>query len=340
MSPNGGFPVQDKFTRTKYILRKRTIAVRNQLHSLNQQGCNQLNTASNNTRNHFSVVRHRAHDRFGVARDRARYQFDLACERFKPALAGNGRRMLLAVVLLLGLALGVVTTGAALPDSDSAPAAAPAAARANTPIDETALLEHRSETDRADRAARSGTVPPPVANGESADQAIGEDAEQARATGPEESSEPEATESNSEETASEEAQQRDWVHPMSDSRTTSCWGPRWGTFHAGVDLAAPEGTPIHAVGAGTVTHAGWVFPGYGISVVIHHPNGYQTHYAHASEATVSAGDQVTPGQVIALEGSTGDSTGPHLHFEVHQGMWNRLDPAPWLADRGVHINGC
>jgi murein DD-endopeptidase MepM/ murein hydrolase activator NlpD len=107
-----------------------------------------------------------------------------------------------------------------------------------------------------------------------------------------------------------------------------------------MDLAAPHGTPIRAVGAGTVTQAGWVFGGYGISVVIDHGNSLYTHYGHASQATVSPGQQVTAGQTIALEGSTGDSTGPHLHFEVHQGWWNQIEPAGWLRDHGVDIGGC
>lgn len=136
------------------------------------------------------------------------------------------------------------------------------------------------------------------------------------------------------------AEKPDWVHPMPGAATTSCFGPRWGVMHAGVDLAAPPGTPILAVGDGVVTHAGWVFSGYGISVVVEHPDGYYTHYAHASEAKVSPGDRVEAGDVIALEGSTGDSTGPHLHFEVHKGMWNQVEPTEWLSNRGVHIGGC
>ena len=137
------------------------------------------------------------------------------------------------------------------------------------------------------------------------------------------------------------AEKPDWVHPMPGAATTSCFGQRWGVLHAGVDLASPPGTPIQAVGDGTVTHAGWVFPGYGISVMIDHHNGYYTHYAHASEAKVSPGDRVSAGDVIALEGSTGNSTGPHLHFEVHKdGLWNQVEPVQWLANRDVHIPGC
>lgn len=128
-----------------------------------------------------------------------------------------------------------------------------------------------------------------------------------------------------------------WVIPMKGATVTSCFGQRWGVLHAGIDFALPSGTPIHAVGAGTVFSAGWAYSGYGISVVVDHGNGYLTHYAHMSQAKVSVGDTVKPGDILGLEGSTGDSTGPHLHFEVHKGMWNQINPAGWLADRGINV---
>jgi len=109
--------------------------------------------------------------------------------------------------------------------------------------------------------------------------------------------------------------------------------------HQGIDFAGPNGTPIRSTGAGTVIAAGWVYSGYGISVVVDHGNGFLSHYAHAQKTLVGVGQTVTPGQPIAIEGSTGDSTGPHLHFEIHKGLWNQVDPAPWLRARGVPI-GC
>ncbi|MCX4470066.1 M23 family metallopeptidase [Micromonospora sp. NBC_01655] len=129
-----------------------------------------------------------------------------------------------------------------------------------------------------------------------------------------------------------------WVIPMAGAQITSCYGQRWGTLHAGIDFALPAGTPIHAAAAGTVVKAGDVGDGYGISVFVDHGNGYLTHYAHQSRTAVSVGDRVKAGQVIGYEGSTGDSTGPHLHFEVHQGqMWNQVDPAPFLRARGIDV---
>ncbi|MGC4755220.1 M23 family metallopeptidase [Micromonospora trifolii] len=130
-----------------------------------------------------------------------------------------------------------------------------------------------------------------------------------------------------------------WVDPMPGAAVTSCYGQRWGTLHAGIDLALPSGTPIHAAAAGTVTQAGDASDGYGNSVFIDHGNGYLTHYAHQSRIAVTVGQKVKAGQVIGYEGATGDATGPHLHFEVHQGMWNQIDPAPFMRTRGVDL-GC
>ncbi|MEV4717969.1 M23 family metallopeptidase [Micromonospora noduli] len=130
-----------------------------------------------------------------------------------------------------------------------------------------------------------------------------------------------------------------WVDPMPGAAVTSCYGQRWGTLHAGIDLALPSGTPIHAAAAGTVTQAGDASDGYGNSVFIDHGNGYLTHYAHQSRIAVTVGQKVKAGQIIGYEGATGDATGPHLHFEVHQGMWNQIDPAPFMRAHGVDL-GC
>ncbi|SCL40991.1 Murein DD-endopeptidase MepM and murein hydrolase activator NlpD, contain LysM domain [Micromonospora pallida] len=130
-----------------------------------------------------------------------------------------------------------------------------------------------------------------------------------------------------------------WVNPMPNAPVTSCYGQRWGTLHAGIDLALPSGTPVRAAAAGTVVKAGDVGDGYGISIFVDHGNGYLTQYAHLSATVVSVGAKVSAGTTIGKEGSTGDSTGPHLHFEVHQGMWNQIDPAPFMRARGVDL-GC
>ena len=108
------------------------------------------------------------------------------------------------------------------------------------------------------------------------------------------------------------------VHPLSGS-------PR---LHAGIDLGAPTGTPIRAAAGGTVVVAG-VMGGYGTTVDIRHADGTTTRYAHQSRVLVRSGQQVAAGQVIGLVGSTGASTGPHLHFEVRTPA-GPVDPRSWL----------
>ena len=103
---------------------------------------------------------------------------------------------------------------------------------------------------------------------------------------------------------------------------TSGVGPRWGTNHNGIDISSGNayGSPIVAADGGTVivaVHSGWG-GGYGLHVMIDHGNGYTTVYGHASSVLVNEGDKVSQGQTIAYIGSTGDSTGPHLHFEIRQ----------------------
>ncbi len=100
-----------------------------------------------------------------------------------------------------------------------------------------------------------------------------------------------------------------------DGVVVSGFGMRWGRMHEGIDIAASTGTSIRAAAAGTVIHAGWL-GGYGNLVVVDHGNGLATAYAHASSILVGVGQQVSQGETVSLVGSTGNSSGPHLHFEV------------------------
>jgi murein DD-endopeptidase MepM/ murein hydrolase activator NlpD len=108
---------------------------------------------------------------------------------------------------------------------------------------------------------------------------------------------------------------------------TSGFGWRWGRMHEGIDIAAPSGTPIRAAAAGTVIYAGWM-GGYGNLVIIDHGNGLATAYGHQSAIYVGGGS-VSQGTVIGAVGSTGNSTGPHLHFEVRVNG-SPVDPMGYL----------
>jgi murein DD-endopeptidase MepM/ murein hydrolase activator NlpD len=109
---------------------------------------------------------------------------------------------------------------------------------------------------------------------------------------------------------------------------TSGFGSRWGRMHEGIDIAVGQGTPVHAAAAGTVIYAGWM-EGYGNLVVIDHGNGLSTAYGHNSALASSIGQTVSAGQVIAYSGSTGHSTGPHVHFEVRVNG-SPVDPLGYL----------
>jgi murein DD-endopeptidase MepM/ murein hydrolase activator NlpD len=97
---------------------------------------------------------------------------------------------------------------------------------------------------------------------------------------------------------------------------TSGYGWRWGRMHEGIDIGAPQGSPVLAVATGTVEFAGWTEGGYGNLIEIRHADGSLTRYAHLSRILIQVGAAVTQGQAIGEVGSTGRSTGPHLHFEL------------------------
>lgn len=100
---------------------------------------------------------------------------------------------------------------------------------------------------------------------------------------------------------------------------SSPYGPRWGKLHSGVDYATTEGTPVSVIQPGKVAYAGWDSGGYGNMILISHPGGNSTLYGHMSKINVKSGQTIEPGTVIGNVGSTGRSTGPHVHFEVRQG---------------------
>ncbi len=121
-----------------------------------------------------------------------------------------------------------------------------------------------------------------------------------------------------------------WISSGYGYRTDPFTGRR--EFHGGVDIAGNAGGPIRAVAEGVITHAGEQ-PGYGLMVEINHGNGYRTRYAHALATVVRTGERVEKGQIIAVVGNSGRSTGPHLHFEVLRNA-RTVNPRRYLKTSG------
>ncbi|RZU33433.1 peptidoglycan DD-metalloendopeptidase family protein [Blastococcus saxobsidens] len=125
-------------------------------------------------------------------------------------------------------------------------------------------------------------------------------------------------------------------------RVSSCYGWRWGALHGGVDIAAPLGTPIYSATDGVVRRAGPA-TGFGLAVYVEGDDGSVTVYGHINRYFVSEGERVAAGEQIAQVGNRGQSTGPHLHFEVHPNgamYGGQVDPVPWLNARGIYLGGC
>ncbi|KUN81755.1 M23 family metallopeptidase [Streptomyces griseoruber] len=133
----------------------------------------------------------------------------------------------------------------------------------------------------------------------------------------------------------------EWVTPVETYTLSAGFGSggdRWVNRHTGQDFAVPIGTPVRAVGAGRVVRVA-CGGAFGIQVVIRQADGYCTQYAHLAAVTVDQGERVTAGQWIGQSGASGNSTGPHLHFEVRvtPELGSSIDPVPWLAERGVPV---
>ncbi|MDX3073280.1 transglycosylase family protein [Streptomyces sp. MI02-7b] len=132
-----------------------------------------------------------------------------------------------------------------------------------------------------------------------------------------------------------------FVAPVSGSLGTPYHraGAHWASgYHTGQDYLVPTGTSVKAVAAGTVVEAGWG-GAYGYQVVIRHADGMYTQYGHLSSLTVRAGQSVSAGRQVGRSGSTGNTTGPHLHFEVRtgEGYGTDVDPVAWLRRHGVRM---
>ena len=137
--------------------------------------------------------------------------------------------------------------------------------------------------------------------------------------------------------AADEANRAPSVARPAEGVFTSGFGPRWGSFHSGIDIANSVGTPILSVMDGTVIDSGPA-SGFGQWIRIKHDDGSMSVYGHMQTLDVAVGERVHAGQKIAGMGSLGFSTGSHLHFEIHPTGEGAVDPIPWLAERGVNIS--
>ncbi|MFC9245783.1 peptidoglycan DD-metalloendopeptidase family protein [Streptomyces sp. NPDC057136] len=143
-------------------------------------------------------------------------------------------------------------------------------------------------------------------------------------------------------TGASESNSSGWTTPVADATVTTPYrasGSMWSSgYHTGADFQAASGTSVRAIGPGTVVSAGWS-GSYGNEVVIKHEDGMYSQYAHQTSLNVSVGETVTGGQQIGLSGSTGNSSGPHLHFEVRTGpsYGSDVDPVSYLRQHGVSI---
>ncbi|MDV6261965.1 M23 family metallopeptidase [Rhodococcoides yunnanense] len=127
-----------------------------------------------------------------------------------------------------------------------------------------------------------------------------------------------------------------FVRPVAGT-LTSDFGPRWGTTHPGLDIANSIGTPVYAAADGTVLDSGPA-DGFGLWVRLQHDDGSTTVYGHIDQTLVAEGQRVQAGEQIATVGNRGQSTGPHLHFEVADAAGVNVDPKAWLASRGVALS--
>ncbi|MFV2119099.1 M23 family metallopeptidase, partial [Streptomyces sp. Act-28] len=139
---------------------------------------------------------------------------------------------------------------------------------------------------------------------------------------------------------------RPWVAPVSEadgyelSAGFDSTGKYWAHRHTGQDFAVDVGTPVRSIGAGRV-HAVSCGGPFGIEVVVRHTNGWYSQYAHLASTAVEQGQRVVAGQWVGQAGTTGNSTGPHLHFEVRvtPHLGSGVDPLSWLREHGVELGG-
>lgn len=267
--------------------------------------------------------RHRAQHASSAGRGRHRAQSVAGAQRYKIALPAAGLLMTAA-----GVSAGFAASASTPQAHESAAAPQPADVAIPEPIVARTLPGVVSRSEKrtpAATASTSATTPTPK---------------------PRTATQPKHTHTR----AATAATQAPVSRPAVDTKWTcaiagcggtftSGFGPRFSpggigsTYHLGDDFATPIGTGLHALQHGTVTSAGWS-GGSGLRIEIDFGDGVSAVYAHLSSINVAAGQTVAAGQVIGASGNTGNSTGPHLHLEIHLGGVP-IDPAPWLRMHGI-----
>ncbi|MEU3477982.1 LysM peptidoglycan-binding domain-containing M23 family metallopeptidase [Streptomyces sp. NPDC033754] len=215
------------------------------------------------------------------------------------------------------LTLGAKSTATAAAPKSAPKAAAPQRTAPKAAAESTKSSGKNGDTQRASRSSERSSAP-------------------AAAT-----SETSASQSQASQSSGSSASASGWVAPVTGGFSTPyrASGSMWSSgYHTGVDFIASSGTTVRAVGAGTVVSAGWS-GAYGNEVVIQHADGNYSQYAHLSSLSVSSGQTVSGGQQIGLSGSTGNSTGPHLHFEIRTSpsYGSDVDPLAYLRQHGVSV---
>ena len=130
------------------------------------------------------------------------------------------------------------------------------------------------------------------------------------------------------------SQSNSWQLPITNPVRTSGFGFRWGRLHAGEDFAVSTGTDLASMSSGSVISAG-ESGGYGNLVKIRYWDGTVSFFAHMSSISVNPGESVQPGQIVGQSGNSGNSTGPHLHLEIHPNGGQAVDPGPWLVEHNI-----
>ncbi|MFI6288707.1 M23 family metallopeptidase [Streptomyces sp. NPDC051018] len=235
-----------------------------------------------------------------------------------------------AGIVAAGLgATAVLGTGAAFAVEAGAPTAAQAAVAMSPSAAVAAQATAQSQAAAATKAAEAKAATAKAAEAKAA---------AAKATA--------AKKAATKKAAAKKAVAPSWIKPVSNYTLSATYGKAgnmWTSNHSGQDFAVPTGTPVKSVGAGTVVKAGpngaGDGPAYGNAVVVKHNNGKYSQYAHLSSVNVVPGQIVKAGQKIALSGNTGNSSGPHLHFEIRTtpNYGSSVDPVSFLRSVGVTI---